>query len=570
MQTFHDAIRNALAGETGLAPGDLRLDQPRDPNLGDVAFPCFVLAKEQKQPPPKLAAELVAKLEGKIPDVSAVATGPFINFKVDRGALARSVFGEIEARDATYGGSDVGKGQRIVIDYSSPNIAKPMHVGHLRSTIIGAALKRLHDLLGYETVGINHIGDWGSQFGKLIVALDRWGESVDLEKEPIRALLALYVKYHDEEEKEAEGEGELAEAARAAFRVLESGEEGHVRDTWTRITKLSLSEFQKIYDRLGITFDLVRGEAFYEPLLDEAVDRIVGAGITEESDGALIVDLESVRKKMAPCLLRKSDGTTLYATRDLAAAFHRWENFEFARCLYVVGNDQKLHFEQLWGVLGRMDLEWVERMEHIAFGMMRLPEGKLQTRKGRVVFLEDVLDRAVDEARKIIGEKNPELAQADDVAESVGLGAVIFNDLKRDRVKDVEFVWSEVVSFEGDTGPYVQYSHARLASILRKAEAAGEGDAGPDWGALEDAGTLLVQLGRFPEIVRRAAERCEPSEVTGYLLGLSRELNSWYVDHRVLGQEPGVTSARLALVKACKCVLRNGLRILGLAAPEEM
>ena len=566
MLAFTQAIRAALAAASGVPEAELRLEQPRDPSLGDLSFPCFQLAKALKKPPPAIATELAGQLASTLTDVSVAATGPYLNFKIARGALARSVIGEIGELGATYGRSKLGAGKTIVVDLSSPNIAKPMSVGHLRSTVIGAAVQRLHDALGYETVGINHIGDWGAQFGKLVAAVDRWGESVDLERDPIQALLSLYVRYHEEEEKDPT----LAEAARKAFQELESGVEGKVRAIWRRLTELSLREFDQIYRRLGVRFDAVRGEAFYEPYLAPTIERIVAAGVTEVSQGALIVDLSSIDKNMPPCLLRKSDGTTLYATRDLAAVFHRQEMYRFERCLYVVGADQRLHFQQLKAVLRRMKLPWEDRVQHVDFGMMRLPEGKMSTRKGRVVFLEEVLDRAVEEAARIIAEKNPNLAGAGEIAEQVGVGAVVFNDLKRERIRDVEFVWEEVLSFEGETGPYVQYTHARLGSILRKAAEAGEGSAAPEWDRLEDAAGVLLALARFPDVVRSAAEHAEPSEVTAWLLSTCREVNNWYAGHRVLGQEPGLTAARLGLVRASKSVIANGLRLLGVAAPEEM
>jgi len=566
MHQFTQEIRQALAQASGLNADELRLEQPRDAAHGDFAFPCFVLAKQLRNAPPKIAAELEPKLNEALSGISAQATGPYINFTVERSRLARAIVTEVLERGDQYGGSDEGAGKTIVIDLSSPNIAKPMSVGHLRSTVIGAAVQRLHDALGYETVGINHIGDWGSQFGKLVAAVNRWGATVDIEQGGIRALLELYVRYHEEEENDPT----LKEEGRAAFRELESGVEGDVRATWRRLTELSLREFDRIYDRLGVKFDEVRGESFYESHLDATVDRIVAAGVTEESEGALVVDLSEFDENLPPCLLRKSDGTTLYATRDFAAAFHRWELYHFERALYVVGGEQRLHFKQLKLVLKRMGLEWEPRMEHVGFGMLRLPEGKMSTRKGRVVFLDEVLDRAVSEARKIIAEKNPELATADAVAEQVGVGAVIFNDLKRERIKDVEFVWEEVLAFEGETGPYVQYTHARLASIERKAAAAGEGSDDPDWSALEDAAQILLRVGRFPDVVRSAAANCEPSEVSSYLLALCRELNTWYGNHRVLGQEAGLTAARLRCITISKTVIANGLRLLGLAAPEEM
>lgn len=566
MKTFTDPIRAALVEATGLPADDIRLEQPRDPKLGDFAFPCFPLAKALRKAPPAIAAELGPKLTEALDGVTVEATGPYLNFKIDRARLAEGIVTEVTKDPEHYGHSSQGAGKTIVVDLSSPNIAKPMSVGHLRSTVIGAAIQRVHDALGYKTVGINHIGDWGSQFGKLVAAIDRWGETVDLEGDPIRSLLALYVKYHEEEENDPD----LVEAGKEAFRELESGADGHVRKTWRRLTELSLAEFDKTYARLNVSFDEVRGEAFYEPYLEATIERVAATGVTEESEGALIVDLTSIQKNMPPSLLRKTDGTTLYATRDLAAVFHRHELYDFDRCLYVVGGDQKLHFRQLKGVLHRMGVEWEPKVEHISFGMMRLPEGKMSTRKGRVVFLEDVLDRAAEEAKKIIQEKNADLAEIDQVAEQIGVGAVIFNDLKRERVKDVEFVWDEVLSFEGDTGPYVQYTHARLCAIGRKAEERGEGTADPDWSALADASELLLQIGRFPAVIEAAAREAEPSHLSNYLLTLCRDANSWSARAKVLGQEPPVTAARLALANACKSTIRKALELLGLAAPTEM
>ena len=566
MQEFTQQIRAALSERSGLTPEDVKIEQPRDPSLGDFAFPCFPLAKTLKKAPPAIAAELALQVNADLEKITAVATGPYINFRVDRATLAETVVNAVLSAGASYGTSQEGAGKKIVIDLSSPNIAKPMSVGHLRSTVIGAALERIFDTLGYETVGINHIGDWGSQFGKLIAALDKWGAETDLESDPIQALLALYVRYHEEEE----GDPELAEAGRAAFRALENDTDPEVRSKWERITKLSLLEFDKIYDRLGVSFDEVRGESYYEPHLESTVQRVEGTGITELSEGALIVDLSHISENTPPCLLRKTDGTTLYATRDLAAVFHRWELYEFERCLYVVGGDQRLHFQQLKGVLGRMKLDWEERIEHISFGMMRLPEGRMSTRKGRVVFLEDVLDRSVEEALRIIKEKSPDLANPEAVAEQIGVGAVVFNDLRRERIKDVEFNWEEILSFEGETGPYAQYTHARLSSILRKAEARGEGEGQPDWTALEEASSVLLRIGRFPDVIRSAARNAEPSELSTWVLGLAREVNGWYAANRVLGQDSGVTAARLALVRASQEALAAGLRILGIAAPAEM
>jgi len=566
MLVFVDRIRTALAEATGLPSEQVRVEQPRDASLGDFAFPCFPLAKLKRAAPTAIAAELAVELNSSLAGIEAVATGPYINFRIDRTELTTTVIETILGQGSDYGSSSEGEGKTIVIDFSSPNIAKPMHVGHLRSTIIGASIQRMHNALGYETVGVNHIGDWGSQFGKLCAAIARWGGDIDLDNDPIPALLELYVRYHEEEKTDPS----LAEEASAAFRVLESGAEGEIRDTWKRLTELSLRELNKIYERLGVSFDLVRGESFYEGMLDQTIQRIEDTGITSVSEGALVVDLSDFDKKLPPCLLRKTDGTTLYATRDFAAVFHRFEEFQFERCLYVVAAQQKLHFRQMKIVLERMKLDWVDRVEHIDFGMLRLGEGKMSTREGKIVFLEEVLDRAVSEARTIVSEKNPELAKADNVAEMVGIGAVIFHDLKKERIKDVVFDWKEVLSFEGETGPYVQYTHARLASILRRAESIGEGNEKPDWSRLEEAAPILLALGRFPDVIRSAAKHCEPSEIAQYLLALCRDTSSWYSRERVLGQEPALTAARLGLVRCAKLVIGNGLRLLGVVAPDEM
>ena len=570
MQVFIDAIRDAVSRHTGIAPGDVKVELPRDPTMGDLAVPCFVMAKTLKQAPPAVAGDLALKLAGDIKGVKAVASGPYVNVRIDRRELGRVVVEAIEAQGVRYGYSNEGAGKTIVIDFSSPNIAKPMHVGHIRSTIIGQALYRVFTSLGYRTVGINHIGDWGSQFGGLVVAIRRWRNQVDLEKEPVPGLLDLYQR-----SKAAVGsDPEFAREAREAYQELESGREGEVRALWRWITEVSMKGFEKTYQRLGIHHDFVRGEAFYEPMLEPTVQRIEKAGITEVSQGALIVRLETVDKGLAeaPCLLRQTNGTTLYATRDLAAIFQRYDEFRFERCLYVVGAEQKLHFRQLKAVLARMQLPYESRIEHVYFGLLLGPgRVKLASRtKGAVLVLDDLIDEVVEEAERVLIEKNPNHPDPKKVAEQVGIGAIIFNDLKRERIRDVVFDKAEILSFEGETGPYVQYTHARLASILRKAEATGEGGAPPDYRGLEEAGPLLVTLGRFPDVVRSAAEHAEPSEIATYLLGLGRDVNAWYVHHRVLGQEAGVTAARLALVRASKTVIANGLRLLGPAAPDEM
>ncbi|MCC7011378.1 MAG: arginine--tRNA ligase [Planctomycetes bacterium] len=574
MQVFTEPILAALARQTSVPVASLKLERPRDAKQGDLAFPCFVLAKELKKAPPLLAQELAAALAGALPGITAVASGPYINFRIERGLLAREITGQIARDGQRYGGSSEGAGKTIVIDYSSPNIAKPMHIGHIRSTIIGAALVRIFRALEYRVVGINHIGDWGAQFGGLVVALRRWKGEVDLEADPVLGLLDLYQR-----SKKAVEEDEAFKAeAIAAYQELESGREGEVRELWRWVTEVSLRGFNATYRRLGIQHELVRGESWYEPFLAPALERVKAAGVTEVSRGALIVALGEVDKglKETPCLLQQTNGTTLYATRDLAALFSRWEEFQFERCLYVVGGEQKLHFRQLKGVLARMGLAWEARVEHVDFGLL-LGRGRVKIasrKRGEVLVLDDLIDEVVDEALGTIEAKNPELASKREVADAVGLGALVFNDLKRERIKDVIFDKAEILSFEGDTGPYVQYTHARLASILRKAEASGDAglSATPDWSALENAGEVLVALGRLPDVVRSAAARAEPSELSQYLLALARDVSTWVSspDNRVLGSPAGVAAARLALVRAAKLVLGNGLRLLGITAPEEM
>jgi len=569
MQEFIERIRKVVARHTGFAPEEIKIESPREATHGDLAFPCFPLAKAQRQSPNVAAVKLAQAIAGELPGIAVVAAGPYVNFRIERAALARSVLGSIAARGARYGGSRAGpegEGQTVVLDFSSPNIAKPMHVGHIRSTIIGNALQRLHAFLGYKTVGINHLGDWGAQFGGLVVALRRWRETVDLEKDPVAGLLELYQK----SKQASEEDEEFRREAVAAYQELESGREGEVRALWRWVTEVSMRGFDATYERLGIRHDLVRGESFYEPLLEPTLKRVQESGVTEVSQGALIVDLKSIDKGLekTPCLLRQSNGTTLYATRDLAGLFQRWEEFHFARCLYVVGAEQRLHFRQLKAVLARMGCEWAARIEHVDFGLLLGPgRVKLASRKGEVLVLDDLLDEVVAEARAIIAEKNPELANADQVAEQVGIGAIVFNDLKRERVKDVVFDKAEILAFEGETGPYVQYTHARLSSILRKAPQ----DATPiDWALLEDAAPILLALGRFPSVVASAAEKAEPSELAQYLLALCRAISTWLVEHRVLSEDPAERAARLTLVRGAEIVLQTGLGLLGVGAPEEM
>ncbi len=563
MKVFEEKIRAALAQSSGLDPKSIVLEAPKQRALGDFAFPCFVLAKQKGIAPNLLANELASTL--RIPQISAQGSGPYLNFTVDRSALAKEILYAILKDPKNYGRSTQGKGKTIVIDYSSPNIAKPFGVGHLRSTVIGAAIKRILESQGYQCVGVNHLGDWGMQFGRMLAAVKLYDPQENFIKaaEPTKALLDLYVRIHNEEETNPA----IKEQARSWFLKLESGQDAEAKRIWKLLVDLSWKEFDRIYRMLGISFEKVQGESFYEDKLEAAVARIEKTGVSEISQGALIVDLEA--QKLPPCLLKTQDGTTLYATRDFAALFYRQETWQFHKALYVVGADQRLHFQQLKAVLAKMKLPWADSVVHVDFGMMRLPTGKMSTREGRVIFLDEVLSRAVEMAQEIIREKNPELKNAEETASAIGIGAIVFNDLKNNRVKDVTFDWKAVLNFDGETGPYVQYTHARLCSILRKYGKAVELEK-IDFSKFEEAGTLLALLGRFSNAIERAGESYEPSILTNYLLELAQTSNAFYKDHRVLGEAEEITRARVAIVDAARSVLREGLSLLGVNAPEEM
>ena len=560
LDRFSSRARAALAHALEQDPESILLEVPRDETHGEFSFPCFQMAKASGETPPALAARLAAELE--IEAMQTEVVGPFLNFRIDPTPLAAAI---LEGALA----SDYGKGEQnetTVLEFSSPNIAKPMHVGHLRSTVIGAALARILTRLGHKVTRINHLGDWGSQFGRLVAAWRRWGNEEAFAAHPIEHLLELYVRFHDEEEKDPT----LMEEAKAAFGELETGEDGDSRRLWKRFTEASLLEFDKIYARLGIEFEHIRGESWYEDRLEGLVEWLDARGVLEESDGAQIVDL-TAQGMDTPCLVKTALGTTLYATRDLAAARSRWEEFSFDHSLYVVGSEQELHFRQFKAVLDRCGEDWAARIEHIPFGLIRMAEGKLSTREGKVLLLSKVLDRACELAMETIADKNPDLADREAVAEQVGLGAVIFHDLKHQRQKDVVFDWKEVLSFEGDTGPYLQYTHARCCSILRKAASPNIAFQDVDPSLLADSPELMVALGRYPAAIREAGNRREPSALAQALLRIASAGNAFYRDRRVLGcGDEALERARLAAVAALRNTLADGLGLLGVPAPEEM
>ncbi len=576
MTDLHRHLREKLLAaiaDLGLpateAAGMLRLDPPRNRDHGDVALGAFQLAKLAKLPPPKFAAEIAARIAADDIIESAVAAGPFVNFKFRRGAMAREVLTAIHSDAAPYGKAATND-QVVCIDFSSPNIAKPFHIGHMRSTVLGNALCRIHRHLGATVHGINHLGDWGMPFAKMMTAYMRFGDEVELHKSPMRHMFELYKRY----DAEAKANPELNEEAAQRFKALESGEDNEERRMWQLLRDESLKAFQGPYSRLGVTFDHITGESFFEDKMGAAMARVEKAGVLEQSDGADVVWLKEQGIKQ-PCLLRKSDGTTLYHTRDLAAAFYREETFHPTRILYIVGGEQKLHFAQLKGVLIKMKEAIADAIEHVPFGLVlsKGPEGKWEkfaSRSGNAVFLDEILDEAVRKVRGVIAEKNPDLDDPDAVAEHVGVSAIIFNDLKNGRIKDVKFDWDAMLAFEGETGPYVQYACARLSSILRKVDLPVPAVDSIDFELLADAERVLLTMMDFAAAVQRAADQSEPSVVTHFTIALAGEIHSYLADHYVVSAEPAVRNARLVLVDAARRLLTTGLDLLGIKAPERM
>lgn len=539
------------------------LEIPPDRQLGDRAFPCFKLAKTMRKNPQLIAQEIADNIK-KPNFIERIETkGAYVNFFFNRAVFAQTVLEDILNKGERYGSSDKGNGSVVCIDFSAPNIAKPFHIGHLRSTVIGNSLYKIYEFLGYKCIGINHLGDWGTQFGKLITAYKHWGIKDDLEKEPIKALLDIYVKFHDEAEKDPS----LEDEARMWFKRMEDGDE-EALSLWRWFKDLSLREFNKIYDMLGVKFDYYTGESFYNDKMDRVVELLQGKGLLTESQGALVVDLSQY--DMPPCMIKKTDGTTLYATRDITAAIYRKETFDFDKCLYVVAYQQDLHFRQWFKVIELMGFDWYDKLFHVPFGMVSMEEGTLSTRKGRVVFLEDVLQKAVDRTLDIIKEKNPGLENKEDVAKQVGIGAVVFHDLINNRIKDIVFSWDQVLNFDGETGPYVQYAHARAMSILAKATQTITGKVGGDLLTEDETLELIDLLARFPEAIEAACQANEPSIVARHTIDIAQAFNKFYKNHMVIVEDDELQRARLTLVYATAQVIRIGLGLLGIQAPAKM
>jgi arginyl-tRNA synthetase len=565
-------IAHIVSAHLGVPEGEVLplLTSPPDEALGDYALPCFAFARKRKRPPQEIAEELAAALARGEHILTAEACGPYVNITADRAELMRYILGEIRAQGKRYGGGDEGRDKTIVIDYSSPNIARPFSIAHLRSTALGHSLKKIYRHLGYRVIGVNHLGDWGTQFGTLIAAYRRWGSREKVERESVYELFRLYVKFHEEAEKDPS----LEEEARAWFKRLED-EDPEALELWRWFVDLSWQAFQKYYEILGVEFEEVRGESAYRDRTGPLIEDLLNRGIAEESRGAIVIPLEEEGgEEIPPLLLRKGDGTTLYATRDLCAAIHHYEQYRFFKKLYVVDAGQSLHFRQLFKALEKMGYPWAKDLVHVAFGVVLFEDQRMSTRKGRVVFLEEVLRKAIERTREIIDSiaKTADLTEAekDQVARDVGVSAVIYADLSRSRLQDINFRWEDVLSFEGRSGPYIQYTHARMAGVLRKYE--GEIPSEPEYGLLTHMSevSLARRLEEFPGKVQDASREYDPFVLADYLANLATAANKFYDTCRVLGEEPALEGARLALVHATKTTLRLGLELLGMKAPERM
>jgi arginyl-tRNA synthetase len=565
MNKFIENIISILGEQIDLPKNELEnlVEVPPDEKLGDYAFPCFVLSKKLKKAPGKIAEELAPKLKTTDLIEEVYSIGPYINFKVNKTKLAEFVFTEIFDKGESYGSEEIGKGKTILIDFSSPNIAKPFGIGHLRTTMIGNALYHIYKTLGFNVVRINHLGDWGTQFGKVILAYKMWEDEQEFLKDPIATLYDLYVRFHKEEENDPK----LEEEARAWFKKLEDGDK-EATQLWDKFRECSLKEFDRVYQMLGIEFDSYAGESFYNEFMDQTIEEIKAKGLAQISQDALIVNLEKFN--LPPCLLKKKDEATLYATRDIAAAIYRYNTYHFYKNLYVVGTAQKLHFQQVFKVLELMGYDWAKDCVHVDFGWIKFKQEMMSSRKGNIILLEDVLNKSIELARKIIEEKNPDLENKDNVAYDVGIGAVIFADLSTRRNKDIDFDWDQALSFDGETGPYVQYTHARLCSLIRKYGKLIKKDVDHRIFSTEEESRLIKLLENYPRKIKQSADTYEPSLICSHLIELCSTFNRYYQKQRIITEDSSSTEARMLLAKGIQIVLKNGLSILGIKAPERM
>ncbi|MGI5900394.1 MAG: arginine--tRNA ligase [Christensenellales bacterium] len=540
------------------------IETPPNPEMGDFAFPCFRLAKALRKAPNAIAEQLAKSLGGSPASfLSKVQqNGGYLNFFVDGAFFARAVIGAVKSQGEKYGASDIGAGKTVCLDFSSINIAKKFHIGHLYTTVIGHSLKRIYEHLGYKTVSINHLGDWGSQFGKLIVAYKKWGSKEKVEERLVDELVELYIRYHEEAEKEPS----LDDEARAWFKKMEDGD-GEALEIYGWFKRITLTEAAKTYDLLDIHFDSYNGEAFYNDKMEPVVEELREKGLLKYSDGAQIVDLSEY--DMPPMLVLRSDGASLYHTRDLAAAFYRKKEYNFDKSLYVVAYQQNLHFKQLFKVVELMGYDWAKDLIHVNYGMVSMEDGSLSTRHGRIIYLDELLAQSIAKVKDIMQEKSPDLNDMDAIARDVGVGAVIFSALYTNRIKDVVFSWDRALNFDGEAGPYVQYTHARCCSVLARA---GEIWAVADYSALTDpySQQLLAAIAKFPQTVKDAAERNEPYLITRSVVAVAQAFNKFYYENRIIDGDPGIKAARVALTDAAKTAIKTGLHLIGIKAPARM
>ena len=573
MKDFKSSIAEIIAGvvtELSIEEIAETIEIPQDSKMGDYAFPCFKLAKVLRKAPPMIAQEIAGAVAEKGNFAKVEAVNAYVNIFLPREELGLEVLRTISEEGEAFGTCNQGEGKTVIVEYSSPNIAKPFHIGHIRSTVIGNSIYKIYKALGYDMVRINHLGDYGTQFGKMICAYRKWGSKADVEREPIKTLLGYYTRFHEEAEKDPS----LEEEARAIFARLEKGEPEEV-ELWQWFRDESLKEFNRVYGMLGIEYDSYNGESFYSDKMPRIENELDEKGIMKESQGAQVVDLEEYG--LGTALIKKSDGSSLYITRDIAAAVYRKETYDFYKNIYVVASQQMLHFQQLFKILELMGYENVSNgCVHVPFGLVSLEDGTMSTRQGRVVFLEDVLNSAVEKTREIIAEKNPDAENIDEIAAQVGIGAVIFNELANNRIKDYTFKWDTVLNFDGETGPYVQYTHARCASLLRRAgeETVKRAQSldGIDYKYInsDNAHELIKLLYSYPDAVKSAGEKYEPSIVTRHIIDVAQAFNRFYHDEHIITDDENEKAAKIALVLVAKTVIKNGLALLGIHAPDRM
>ena len=568
MIQFKNEIAKEISKATEIEQSEIEgyIEIPKDQNNGEYAFPCFRLAKTLKKAPQAIAEEIKEKIEIDNNVVEKIEVlGGYINFYINKKLLAKEVLEEI-ANNEEYGKSEIGKGKNIIVEYSSPNIAKPFHIGHLRTTLIGNSLYRIYKYLGYNTTGINHLGDYGTQFGKMIEAYKMWGQEYDLTIDPINKLMDMYVRINDL----CKSDENVLEKCRENFRLLEAGDK-YCTDLWNKFKDVSMVEFEKIYDILNVKFDSYNGEAFYSDKIDEVIQKLEEKGVLIESEGAKIVDLTDVGIK-TPCIVQKANGSSIYATRDLAAIMYRAKTYDFDKCLYVVAYEQNLHFKQIFAVARYLvDEKYVKGLEHVSYGMVALPTGKMSTRLGNVVKIEDLINGTIEKAEEIIAEKNPDLEEKEEVAKKVGIGAIVYNTLSTANIKDQIFDWNTALNFQGETGPYIQYTYVRTQSVLSKVEEMPKfEDINIEKLQDEYSINVLKTIYNFEDILTQVTNKEEPSILARYLIDLAKAFSNFYNENKIIGEEKELQDARIYLTNAVGKVLKIGGYLLGMEMPTKM